>query len=356
MKGTGRDDGEPWGRRVGERGFVLVLALAAVLGAAGTLLWVQSRALERARSAAAILETEALRTAAAEAAREAMGTLAADADLQCDHAGEEWAKPMERTRKDGIRISARVEDAGRWVDWNNAGRGGAEGKRASEVLENLLICCGRFEKGGWPAALKDYEDEDGEGRWEDGWYGKKDPPHGAANRLLWAPEELWDVEGIEFEWWRPRGAAERRAAGVFGGEIRESTAVVPPEAGAGGAVSAVNANTAGRSVLLAVAGVENEELVDRALAMRRTRPFESTAPLALAGADAAAALSGVLDVKSRHFRVRARAERAGRAREVMAWVVRDERGDLSIAMWAEGEGRPGMEGAARSGAFPLTPP
>lgn len=339
------------GRREG--GFVLLLALAAVLGAAGTLLWVQSRALGRSRAAAAMLETETLRAAAAEAAREAMAALAADADLQCDHAGEDWARPMERTRDDGIQTAARVEDAGRWVDWNNAGAPGAAGSRAAEVLDNLLVCCGHFEKGEWAAALKNYLDEDGEGRWEDGFYGKKEIPHGAANRSLWAPEELWDVEGVTPDWWRPRGAAERRAAGVFGGEIRESTAVVPPGERAGGEATAVNVNTAGRSVLLAVAGVENEELVDRALAMRRTRPFASTALLALAGPDASAALSGALDVKSRHFRVRARAERERRAREVMAWVTRDEKGDLTIAMWAEGEGRAAAgTGGEGSGAFP----
>ena len=322
--GSGRNEG----------GFVLILALAVVLGVAGALLWVQSRALERARAAGAMAETESLRAAAAEAAREAMATLAADGDLSCDHAGEDWARPMERTREDGIRIAARVEDAGRWMEWNNAG---AEGM--AEVLENLLVCCGHFGKGDWAAALKDYVDEDGEGRWEDEFYGKKETPYGAANRLLWAPEELWNVEGIEPEWWRPRGAAERRSAGVFGGELRESAVVVPPDGPGGGKARAVNANTAARSVLLAVAGVENEELVDRALAMRRTRPFASTALLALAGPDAAAALSGMLDVKSRHFRVRARAERGDRAREVMAWVARDGNGDLTISMWAEGEGR-----------------
>lgn len=316
----------------------MVLALAAVLGAAGALLWVQSRALGRARVAAAALETEALRAAAAEAAREAMAGLAADADLACDHAEEDWARPLERTRADGIRIAARVEDAGRWVDWNNAGADGATGERSMEVLENLLVCCGHFEKGEWTAALRDYVDEDGEGRWEDGFYGKKESPHGAANRLLWAPEELLDVEGIDSGWWRPRGAAERRAAGVFGGEIRESTAIVPPVARTGGEARAVNANTAGRSVLLAVTGVENEDLVDRALAMRRNRPFASTALLALSGSDAVASLSGLLDVKSRHFRVRARAERGGRVREVMAWAARDDAGDVDILMWAEGEG------------------
>lgn len=321
----------------GDGGFALVLALAAVLGAAGTLVWVQSRALGRARAAAAMLETEALRAAAAEAAREAMAGLAADADLTCDHAGEDWAQPLERTRADGIRTAARVEDAERWVDWNNAGADGAAGKRSAQVLENLLICCGHFEKGPWTAALRDYLDADGEGRWEDEFYGKKDPPHGAANRLLWAPEELWDVEGVDSGWWRPRGGAERRAAGVFGGEIRESTAVVPPLARTGGEASALNVNTAGRSVLLAVAGVENEEMVDRALAMRRTRPFASTALLALAGPDAGAALSGVLDVRSRRFLVRAVAEREGRARVVAAWVARDDAGDLDILMWAEGD-------------------
>lgn len=322
----------------GDGGFVLVLALAAVLGAAGALLWVQTRALGRARAAAAMLETEALRAAAAEAAREALAGLAADADLSCDHAGEEWARPLERTREDGIRIAAQVEDAGRWLDWNNAGADGAAGKRSGDVLENLLVCCGHFGEGHWGAAVRDYLDGDGEGRWEDEFYGKKDPPYGAANRLLWAPEELWDVEGIDAGWWRSRGEAERRSAGVFGGEIRESTVVVPPSERTGGEARTVNVNTAGRSVLLAVGGVENEEAVDRALAMRRTRPFASTALLALAGPDAGAALSGVLDVKSRHFRVRARAERDGRAREVMAWAARDDAGDVGILMWAEGEG------------------
>ena len=321
----------------GDGGFVLVLALAAVLGAAGALLWLQTRALGRTRVAAAMLETEALRAAAAEAAREAMAGLAADADLSCDHAGEDWARLLERTRADGIRIAARVEDAGRWVDWNNAGADGAAGTRSAEILENLLICCGHFEKGPWMAALRDYLDADGEGRWESEFYEKKDPPQGIADRLLWAPEELWGVEGVDSEWWRPRGEAERRAAGVFGGEIRESTAVVPPLERTGGEARTVNVNTAGRSVLLAVGGVENEEAVDRVLAMRRTRPFASTALLALAGPEAGAALSGVLDVKSRHFRVRAVAERDGRARAVTAWVARDDVGDIDILMWAEGD-------------------
>ena len=325
----------------GDGGFVLVLALAAVLGAAGALLWVQSRALGRVRAAGAMLETEALRAAAAEAAREALAVLAADADLSCDHAGEDWARPLERTRTDGIRIAARVEDAGRWLDWNNAGADGAAGDRSAEVLENLLICCGHFEKGQWTAALRDYLDEDGEGRWEDEFYGKKELPYGAANRLLWAPEELWNVEGVDPGWWRPRGEAERRAAGVFGGEIRESTAVVPPSERTGGEARTVNVNTAGRSVLLAVAGIEHEEAVDQALAMRRSRPFASTALLALAGPDTGAALSGMLDVKSRCFRVRALAERDGRAREVTVWAARDDAGNLVILMWAEGEGGSG---------------
>ena len=326
------------GKGRGDGGFVLILALAAVLGAAGALLWVQTRALGRARVAAAMLESEALRAAAAEAAREALAGLAADPDLSCDHAGEDWARPLERTRADGIRVAARVEDAGRWADWNNAGADGGMGVRSAEILENLLICCGHFEKGQWPAALRDYLDEDGKGRWEDEFYAQQIPPSEAADRLLWAPEELWEVAGIDPEWWRPRGEAERRAAGVFGGEIRESTAVVPPTERTGGEVRTVNVNTAGRSVLLALGGVENEEAVDRVLAMRRTRPFASTALLALAGPDAGAALAGVLDVKSRHFRVRAVAEREGRARSVTAWAVRDDAGDVDILMWAEGVG------------------
>ena len=101
----------------------------------------------------------------------------------------------------------------------------------------------------------------------------------------------------------------------------------------------MNINTAGREALLAVAGVERDALVRQAMALRAVRPFESLGVLFAAHPEAAAALQGALDVKSRCFRVRAEAVGEGGARwRVSAWYQREEDGGLRCLQWAEGAG------------------
>lgn len=317
----------------GREGAALVAALAATAAVAGVLAWMQAKALARLEAARGLRETEQLRIAAAEIAREAAWAVAADGNLDVDHAGEDWARRRERGG-DGWEAWAVAEDAGRWVDWNNAGRARQPGRGFGEILRNLMACCGQFEADAFPAALADYTDADGEGAFEAPFYRRAGLGREPPNRVLRSGGELAAVPGFRADWWAPKEDG-RAADDLFGGDLRAGAVAVPADREE---ALPVNVNTAGREALLAVAGIEQDAPVRTAMAMRLLRPFETTGILFAAHPEAAAALEGALDVKSRHFRVRAeaKAEGSGRTWRVSAWYERGDDGALRCLQWAEG--------------------
>lgn len=310
-------------------GAAWVAALAATAAVSGLLAWAQARVAGRLASAAALAEEEELRVLAAEGCRGGMWRLANDADLAVDHSGEPWAQPVT-VESGGATMRVRVEDAGRRLDWNNLACAQQPGRDFPAVARVLLVCCGRFGGESFVDALRDYADPDADGPWEDDAYRRAGRETRPANRPLWGAGELRSVAGFASVE-RPDPEAER---GAFDGDLWAASTVVPA---AREATLPVNVNTAGREVLLAVAGLEREALVGEVEALRTVRPLESLSLLAAASPGAAAALQGALDVRSRHYLVTAEVRNArGRRWRAEAWVERGDDGAVRCLQWREG--------------------
>ena len=320
-------------RPAARSGMALILVLAAIVLAGGLALYLQARAARLARTERSELLRERLRVAAAEAAREALWVLAADENLQVDHLGEDWAQPRESVRAGGLSTWAVVEDAGRFFNWNNLSVSNRSSRSSRDILLDLMTFCGDLSPVVRVEALADYVDVDGEGAYEADFYRKADPPSAPPNRELWAPAELLRVHGFTPDLFkaRPRASADD----LFGGDLAAATVVVPAPVAA---PVPVNVNTAGRDVLMGVAGLRQEAAVRAVLSLRQVQPFESLAMLFMANPGLAAALEGTLSVASSYFRVRARASADGLSRTVLAWVHRESNGEVQILQWTEGGG------------------
>ena len=315
-------------------GMALILALAAVVLAGGMALYLQARAASLAQAEQRELRWEQLRLAAAEAARAALWVLAADDDLAVDHLAEEWALPRETVRADGISTWARVEDAGRFFNWNNLAVSNRSSRSARDILLDLLTFCGDFSPVERVAAAADFVDANETGSYEAGFYQAGDAPFQPPNRILWSPAELLRVHGFHPDLFLPRPPV--RPDDLFGGDLAAATAVVPLPLDA---PVPVNVNTAGRDVLTALTGLEQDGAVRTVLALRQVQPFGTLALIFTADPELAAALDGTVGTASTVFRVRARAAMEGLACSVMAWVERDPAsGDIRILQWVEGEG------------------
>lgn len=319
--------------RTARAGMALILALAAIALAGGVALHLQARAVRISRDEQVELIRERLRVAAAEAAREALWILASDEDLQVDHLGEDWALPRETASPDGVSTRAVVEDAGRYYPWNNLAVSNRAARAPREILMDLMTFCGDLSPVVRVEALADWMDADDEGTYEARWYGQLDPPFRPANRQPWASEELLDVHAFSADLLQPRPKAA--PDDLFGGELVSATVVVPawfeeP--------MPVNVNTADRDVLMGLTGLQQEAAVRAVLALRQIQPFQSLGMMFMASPELAAALEGSIGTASTWYRVRARASLGTQHRRVQAWVQRDDRGDIRILQWWEGEG------------------
>jgi len=320
-------------RPAARSGMALILALAAVVLAGGLALYLQARAATLFRAEQTELRWEQLRLSAAEAAREALWVLAADDDLTVDHLAEDWALPRETNRTDGIVTNAMVEDAGRFLNWNNVGVSGRSGRSARDMLLDLLMFCNHFDAAVPVEALEDFVDANETGSYEAPFYQTGDAPFRPPNRIMWAPAELLRVHGFKPDLFQPRPPVRRDD--LFSGDLTTATAVVPLPLEE---PLPVNVNTASREVLMALTGLEQDAAVRAVLALRQVRPFGSLVEIFTAYPELAAMLEGTVGTASTVFRVRARAAREGLACSVMAWVERDpDSGDIRILQWVEGD-------------------
>jgi len=321
-------------RPAARSGMALILTLAAIVLAGGLALFLQARAVELARQERVALQQEQLRLAAAEAAREMLLILASDEDLQVDHLGEEWASPRESTREDGLSTWARVEDAGRFFNWNNLSVSNRATRSASDILLDLMTFCGDLSPVVRVEALEDFVDADDDGSYESAFYQHEETPFNPPNRVLWAPAELLWVHDFSVDLFRPRPKAD--LDDLFGGDLSASTALVPAPLEA---PIPINVNTASRDVLMAVTGLQQETAVRTLLALRQIQPFESLSVMFMASPELAAALEGTVGTASTFFRVRARASMGDLHSSVMAWVEREkDSGDVRILQWIDEDG------------------
>ncbi len=318
-------------RPAARSGMALILTLAAIVLAGGLALYLQARAVELSRAERVALKQEQLRFAAAEAAREMLLTLASDEDLKVDHLGEDWAIPYEITRENGISTRATVVDAGRFFNWNNLSVSNRSTRTSADILLDLMTVCGDFSP---PyvcvEALGDYLDADQEGSYESDFYRVGDLPYDPPDRVLWAPSELLWVHDFSPELFRPRPRED--SDDFFGGDLSASTTVVPAQIKE---PVPININTASRDVLMAVTGLEQEAAVRKLLDAREVQPFKSLALIFTAYPELAAALEGLVGTSSTYFQVNARASMDDLHMSVMAWVARDDKGNLQILQWID---------------------
>ena len=310
-------------------GMALILTLAAIVLAGALALLVQARAARVAQAEQAELIQQRLRIAAAEAARDALWNLAADEHLDVDHPGEDWAQPREQTLPDGIATWAVVEDAGRFFNWNNLAAAQQPTRTAGDICGDLLTFCGDFQALPIVAAVTDYLDADNEGDYEETFYRRATPPLQPPNRELWAPGELLNIHGFPARFLRPRAKADSND--LFSGDMATATVVVPAELAK---PIPINLNTAGREVLMGLAGLQHEDAVRSVLALRTVQPLESLGALLMAHPELAAQLGDSISVNSAFFRVRARAALGDQFSTVLAWVERNPHsGDVRILQW-----------------------
>ncbi len=321
-------------RPTARSGMALILTLVAIVLAGGLALFLQSKASEVARVEQAELIKERLRLAAAEAVREALWILASDENLQMDSLKEEWAVPRENTLEDGLFTWAVVEDAGRFYNWNNLSVSNRATRHPREILMDLMTFCGDFTPAIRVDALEDFLDANEEGTYESSFYESKDVSFQTPNRALWAPAELLRVHGFSADQFRPRPPPA--ADDLFGGELNDSTVVVPLVLKA---PLPVNVNTASRDVLMGLTGLQQEAAIRDVMDWRRDNPFDSLGGMFMANPELAAALEGAVSTASTCFRVRARAETGNHRCTVLTWVERDPKtGDIRILQWVEEEG------------------
>lgn len=309
----------------------LILSIATILLAAGLALALQIRALSLSQTEHTALRSEAMKLAASEAIRAAMMELAADPDLECDHLGEDWAAPIEGVTPGGIAIYAITEDAGRWFNWNNL-TGPAHSTRMQQVILDIMAFCGDFNAISRIDALIDWLDDDEDGPFESAFYQTQTPAYPVANRPLWSPAELLRVHGFSLEYFREHENAHAER-GVLSGNLSASTTSIPSVLEA---PAKINLNTASATTLLGIFGLENESVVQMALAFRSAQPIESMGTLLAAYPELASRVDGIADTKSSFFKIRAHAFLEGMREEATAWVERDTDGNVHILQWIWG--------------------
>jgi len=295
-----------------ERGVALVIALAlvALVGAwAAASLGEDDIVIRRAEN----MQSLALARLAAESAL-ALGERAVRDDAAgVDALDDAWAAPVAALPVDEGRVTGRVVDENRFFNLDDLvdDRGVARPDvvaRARRLFRALELDPALVD------ALVDWMDTDdlpfGAGGAEDAAYADK--PWRVKNAPLDDLREVLLVKGFD-----------ARALGRLRG-----AATAFPHAG----LSAVNVNTAPRAVLLALAGDATEAEVDAMLVRRKDAPWRSVSEWAASRPWSAWAQTlppGVVDVRSRWFRVEAEA-RFGRARRGVWMRLERDKGQVRV--------------------------
>lgn len=322
----------PVSRGMRRQGAVLLFALVMLGAVSATVLHAQFRAranLRRERAAVEKLRTD---TAALLAAHEAMRALADDEDLLTDHTNEAWAAERAYEDPSGITTRARVYDACARFDINNLSvlTTHRTARRADDMMMDILTACGDYNPVAKVDALKDWVDEDGEGVYEDRYYGQRERGYAPPNRPARTRDELLSVPGFTRSYFDDGERDDIQD--ILRPRPDECLAVLPVDRRA---PIRVNVNTAPRAVLIGCFGLEREQVVRYILYMRTVRPLQDLSALAdmLTPAEIESA-ERMLDVKSSFYRIETESFSADAFSRVTALVQRDRDGTVSVMRWA----------------------
>lgn len=310
---------------------LLVLVLLGVM--AGLILHAHHMAGTRVRYGAALLDTAQLRHALLFAARRGMQMIAEDTYPSVDFEGEPWSQPVEFEDPTGISVFLRIVDENRYFDLNNLALDGYEEQTRTPfaMLMDLLTFCGDFSSVNRAEALRDWVDVNSDGFYENSFYAeKREPAYETPDAAMESMGELYSTEGYNHEYLAPKPRYSSRRK-MFEADINDCITVVP---GLREKPVPVNINTAARSVLLSLVGLEGEDWVDKIVAIRRERPIPSLeAAFTMISAQTAKEIEPFVDVKSRFFGIHAVASVGEKTETLYALAERQSGGGIHIVRW-----------------------
>lgn len=278
----------------------MVLALVLILMSLASAIVIHSQVASRLmlRSAERRLAGAQLRAAATDAALGALLALEVDADLNVNHTNEAWAAPERALFGNGIETITAVFDEQRLFDINNLSATFADetDRRTPDIVAALLEGRGADDPATRASAIRE-------------WFVEAAP----GKRMIESPAELGRIAGIDLD---SVGAGSALTVLPY-----ERSRVLP-----------VNVNTAPLEVLAAVMG--ETATAEAMCSLRDAQPIMTVGVIEGAlGAELFSICRPYLDVKSRFFSVRARAELDGHEQVVFALAHRDDEGRIEILRW-----------------------
>ncbi len=314
----------------GKDGIALVLVLV-MLGLI-TILVVETQVSARAlvRRTESMSNQSALRRAAGDAVRAALQRLANDEDLRADYTNETCFATEDLTTPDGIATHVVVTDANRYFDVNNLAAKNVPPRRTpADILGDLFTLCGDFAPSAYVTALGDWVDDNDEGMTESRNYQKRVPPYACPNRCMYDWNEMLAAE----EGRRERFDHHVRATALeaFNADLVDCITLCPPPRER---PLPLNVNTATKEALQGVVGIGQDEMVKTLLVLRTLKPIRSLdSALAVTDPEFSENIRPYLDVRSRFFRVDARAYANNRAVNLRILAERDPNGQVDIVQW-----------------------
>lgn len=307
----------------------MVLALLSVLIVLVVHLLSESRS--AGSLAAARLERERLTAAAGDAVHRAMQRLADDEDPFVDHPDEPWAKEEILLDPSGLAVRTRIEDEGRRFDINNLGmEPGIERRRPPEdILTDIFLAFGDPSPGPRVEALRDWIDEDNDGRFEAPAYADLKPPVLPSNLPLESWSEWAFIQGFSRPWFNDPSMGESEPGErPLPADLLTMLPTRPTR------TSSVNLNTAPESLLALLFGRGQDYLARAVITLREAAPLRSTDGITvLADPLRMARLLPYLDLKSEWFRIESLATGRRASARVTALVRRESDGTVHAVRW-----------------------
>lgn len=312
-----------------EGGFILAFAAVVLMVSASLALHLLAESAGRTRAATAAWADDRLEVMAGSGARRVLADFS-DGRIPEEDASPDAAAPHivwagEWSAPDGSRLSVRITDAQRRFDFNNLvplAETGAPDREAVRIASELLAAWGDPDPALRVAALV---------------RGLTPEPDAGD-----APDSGSGESGPALEWHAVLALPEFSVSDMQGTAVEEPR---PPLSGLAGFLPGrdgrplpVNINTADEHVILALLGRDQRVAVERVLAARRVRPFDSVeAAAGMSGlaADRLAAVRPWATTESHWFEIEAKAEMNGRSGSVWALVHRDPAGqEARVRRWA----------------------